>query len=127
MDVDQPQQQRPNSASRPAAVEDDDPVVTDSSGPRVQKLPSGAVGKLRIHKSGKATLDWGGTKLSVGMGGEVGFLQDIVVLGLPDKKVGAEGAEGAAEKEDAGPGWAMGMGQVKGKFVVTPDWSDVLG
>jgi hypothetical protein len=24
-------------------------------------------------------------------------------------------------------GTAMGMGQVKGKFIVTPDWNEILG
>ncbi|KAK5119113.1 hypothetical protein LTR62_000324 [Meristemomyces frigidus] len=104
-------------------------------GTRPPLLPSGAVGKLRIHRSGKASLDWGGTKLALGMGTAAGFLQDVMVTGLPDKKKKSEGkgggagdeedeVEGEKEKEK---GWAAGMGQVKGKFVVVPDWGEVFG
>ncbi|KAK1079646.1 hypothetical protein LTR33_006211 [Friedmanniomyces endolithicus] len=121
-------------------------IVSDTTGSTAPgpppKLPSGVVGKLRIHKSGKATLDWGGTKLSLGMATEASFLQDVVIMSFPEKKAmvsregdgttgggsgaGVAGSDGAGE-EDAAPGWAMGMGQVKGKFVVVPDWEDLLG
>ncbi|KAK3680254.1 hypothetical protein LTR78_000632 [Recurvomyces mirabilis] len=109
------------------------PKKPDGPGTRPPLLPTGAVGKLRIHRSGKTTLDWGGTKLTLGMGTTAGFLQDVMVCSLPDRKVdlgggGDEGVsvdrEGESEKER---GWAVGMGQVKGKFVVVPDWRDVLG
>lgn len=76
----------------------------------------GRVGKLRIHKSGRATLDWGGTPLEMGMGTEASFLQDVLIANF--------------NKNDDGnveSGTAMGMGQVKGKFVVTPDWNEILG
>ncbi|KAK0282323.1 hypothetical protein LTS00_012249, partial [Friedmanniomyces endolithicus] len=125
-------------AANPNIVSD----TTGSTAPGQPKLPSGVVGKLRIHKSGKATLDWGGTRLSLGMGTEASFLQDVVVMSFPEKKAvvsrepdgaagggsgaGVGGSDGAGE-EDAAPGWAMGMGQVKGKFVVVPDWEDLLG
>lgn len=85
-----------------------------------QPFPPGAVGQLRIHRSGRATLDWGGTRLSVGMGTEASFLQDVLVADLPEGK----GGEGGDEAEG---GVAMAMGQVKGKFVVVPDWEGILG
>ncbi|KAK3109479.1 hypothetical protein LTR53_017232 [Teratosphaeriaceae sp. CCFEE 6253] len=103
---------------------DDTAPAAAATPSRATNAVAGAVGKLRIHASGRATLDWGGTMLEVGMGGEVGFLQDVVVLGLPDRKKGAAG-EGASgdEQEEAGEeeeqGWAMGMGQVKGKYIST--------
>ncbi|KAK5115816.1 hypothetical protein LTR85_009410 [Meristemomyces frigidus] len=129
MDVDR---QPNNNAADPVTVSDD-PSSAATGGPRLPKLPSGAVGKLRIHRSGRATLDWGGTSLLVGMGADASFLQDVVVAGMPEHKVGA-GAVGEGEGEGEGggggggpPGWAMGMGQVKGKFVVTPDWEAILG
>ncbi|KAK5735974.1 hypothetical protein LTR17_007809 [Elasticomyces elasticus] len=127
-----------NTAANPVNVAADTGSGS-GSGSTGMKLPSGAVGKLRIHKSGKATLDWGGTKMSVGMGGEASFLQDVVILNLPEKKpviVGngdgggsgnGGGLGGGGDEEVAQPGWAMGMGQVKGKFVVTPDWDELLG
>jgi DNA-directed RNA polymerase III subunit RPC4 len=111
MEVDQ----QPNTASNPVTVPD------EPNKPRQPKLPSGYVGKLRVHKSGKATLDWGGTSLVVGMGTEATFLQDIMVATLPDQKEEAKG-----EASEQGTGVAMSMGQVKGKFVVTPDWERLL-
>ncbi|KAK4912403.1 hypothetical protein LTR49_019120 [Elasticomyces elasticus] len=135
MDVDNvPPPTANNTASNPVNVTAD--TGTGSKMPAA--LPSGAVGKLRIHKSGKATLDWGGTKMSVGMGSEASFLQDVVILNLPEKKPvvvegggiggGGSGIGGGDEEEGGGlAGWAMGMGQVKGKFVVTPDWGELLG
>ncbi|KXL45432.1 hypothetical protein M433DRAFT_3875 [Acidomyces richmondensis BFW] len=91
------------------------------------KLPSGALGKLRVHKSGKCTLDWGGMSFSVGMGTEASFLQDILVIDLPERKPDASGNgnETVDEHKNLG-GTAMSMGQVKGKFVVTPDWEKML-
>lgn len=116
------------------------PPLTVGEGPARLRLPSGCVGKLRIRRSGKAELDWGGTRMSVGMGGEVSFLQDVVVVDVPEKKKNTrektamnegEGGEGGgggdADAEEEDKGWAMSMGQVKGKFVVTPDWGGILG
>ncbi|TKA66636.1 hypothetical protein B0A55_10861 [Friedmanniomyces simplex] len=131
-----------NTVANPITVSD--PPAGTGNTPRTPKLPSGAVGKLRIHKSGKATLDWGGTKMSLGMGTEASFLQDVVIMSLPEKKAavrresgddgggggggaGIGGSSSGGGEEDAAPGWAMGMGQVKGKFVVVPDWEDLLG
>ncbi|GAB1743732.1 hypothetical protein NU219Hw_g654t1 [Hortaea werneckii] len=101
-------------------------IVSDTSTPRPPHLASGAVGKLRIHRSGKATLDWGGTALSVAMGTEASFLQDVVIASLPEHKgeVNGEGNGGGGVNEETGV--AMAMGQVKGKFVVTPDWGEIL-
>ena len=103
----------PNNASNPIAVRDDGDQ--DTSQP---KLPSGAVGKLKVHASGRVTLDWGGSSLSLGMGTEASFLQDVLVATLPDQKEGVDPTEA---------GQAVNMGQVKGKFVVTPDWEELLG
>nr|POF27592.1 dna-directed rna polymerase iii subunit rpc4 [Quercus suber] len=101
---------------------DSHPAEVDDRQPADQRLPnfsSGMVGKLRIHKSGRATLDWGGTPMNLNMGTEVSFLQDIMVVDMPDTK--EEGV--SAEPE---PGVGMSMGQVRGKFVVTPDWDKIL-
>jgi DNA-directed RNA polymerase III subunit RPC4 len=76
----------------------------------------GRVGKMRIHKSGRATLDWGGTPMEIGMGSEASFLQDVIIANFKKNE------EGKVES-----GTAMGMGQVKGKFIVTPDWNEILG
>jgi DNA-directed RNA polymerase III subunit RPC4 len=71
---------------------------------RSMRLPSGLVGKLNVHKSGKVSLDWGGADLEVRYGNEVDFLQDAVLVG---------GDEGQSS-------WALG--QVQKKLVVIPDW-----
>ncbi|KAL1304215.1 hypothetical protein AAFC00_000636 [Neodothiora populina] len=101
-------------------------------------LPSGYVGKFRIHASGRATFDWGGTSLQVGMGTDVKFLQDVVAARFyePEEKLehiaGVGGKKKEVKKEDKdvekGPGGeVMGLGQVRGKFVVTPNWEDIVG
>ncbi|KAI6918390.1 hypothetical protein KC332_g10737 [Hortaea werneckii] len=121
MDVDD------NNAQGPQIKKDPAPVISEpNSTPRPPHLASGAVGKLRIHRSGRATLDWGGTALSVAMGTEASFLQDVVIASLPEHKgeVNGEGNGGGGVNEETGV--AMAMGQVKGKFVVTPDWGEIL-
>ncbi|KAI7344072.1 hypothetical protein D0862_14946 [Hortaea werneckii] len=117
-----------SSAQGPQIKKDPAPTISEQppSTPRPPHLASGAVGKLRIHRSGKATLDWGGTALSVAMGTEASFLQDVVIASLPEHKgdVNGEGNGGGGVNEETGV--AMAMGQVKGKFVVTPDWGEIL-
>ena len=113
----------------------DDPIsVPEATSAPSSKPPapptSGLVGKLRIHASGRATLDWGGTAMEVGMGTEASFLQDVIIAEFSRRAREGDSKEGIkegkeVEKEITG-GTAMGMGQVKGKFVVTPDWAEIL-
>ncbi|RVX75145.1 hypothetical protein B0A52_01422 [Exophiala mesophila] len=63
------------------------------------RLPSGLVGKLRLHKSGKVSLDWGGTDMEVRYGTEVDFLQDVVLIEPP-----VVSSAGKTKKEDSGNG-----------------------
>ena len=111
----------------PEAPEDAEAAPANASSNQLQSTdpePSGnthtfnpgRVGKLRIHKSGRATLDWGGTPMEIGMGSEASFLQDVLIANFNKNE------EGKVES-----GTAMGMGQVKGKFIVTPDWNEILG
>jgi len=111
----------PNSVANPIKVS------VEEKQARHPKVPSGAVGKLKVHLSGKCTLDWGGLSFLVGMGTEASFLQDILVVDLPERKpdAGANESETVDEGEMLG-GTAMSMGQVKGKFIVTPDWEKIL-
>lgn len=83
-----------------------------------QRLPPGFAGKLKIHKSGKVTLDWGGTDMEVRYGTEVDFLQDIVCVTSPEAE---ETQEGAPPKENIGKAYALG--QVQKKMVLIPDWN----
>lgn len=104
------------NTTTPIKVEDDS--VFGGTGPDLPvQLTSGAVGKLRVHKSGRTTLDWGGTSLELSMGMDASFLQDIVVTKIipEEQRLGRDGGE------------AMSFGQVCGKFVVTPDWDEIVG
>ncbi|KAG9951406.1 hypothetical protein KCU85_g2773, partial [Aureobasidium melanogenum] len=103
-------------------------AVPESAGQMHSPFPSGLVGKLRVHASGRTTLSWGGTSLQVGMGTDVQFLQDAVVAKFNDKSDVA-GAKGKEEEQEEGAfgGEVMGLGQVRGKFVVTPDWEEIVG
>jgi len=116
----------PNSADKPIKVED-----TTNSAPRLSPhLASGRVGKLRIHASGRATMDWGGTSLQLNMGVDAQFLQDVVVVRKFEQEIkedeeDKEAAAAAAAAEKIG-GEVLALGQVKGKFVVTPDWAEIV-
>jgi DNA-directed RNA polymerase III subunit RPC4 len=102
------------------------------------RLPRGIIGKLNVHKSGKVTLDWGGTDMQVTMGTEVDFLQDVVEVISPGSKAEAEteaadmtdgvhgnlatqGTDG--DKANLERGQARLMGRVQQKFVLVPDWA----
>jgi DNA-directed RNA polymerase III subunit RPC4 len=74
----------------------------------------GYVGKLIVRESGRVELQWGGVTLLVGRGAEAAFLTTGVVI--DSTQVGPVGSDGPAQ------GKANGMGQIMGKFVVTPDW-----
>lgn len=94
------------------------PIYTADADPS-QRFAEGFVGKLRVHKSGKVSLDWGGTDMEVRYGTEVDFLQDVIcVEDDPSVKTEGEGEEGALK----GTGKAYAMGQVSKKMVLIPDW-----
>ncbi|KLJ11464.1 hypothetical protein EMPG_13343 [Blastomyces silverae] len=88
-------------------------------------LPPGRVGKLNIHQSGRATIDWGGVSFELTKGSDVEFLQDAIVASEEKPQTTEAGeAQPKAELEEKRV-WAMS--QVSGKFVVTPDWEALLG
>lgn len=121
MDVDE----RQEPPVTPAAQETKPNPTTEGVAPTIPQphLPSGAVGKLRIHKSGKATLDWGGTSFVLGQGTDNAFLETILLARMPETK---PKDEAAAASEDQEPALGMDMGQIRGKFVITPDWEEIL-
>lgn len=99
----------------PSAITEPPTLVTATN----NQLPPGRVGKLQIHQSGRATIDWGGIRFELSKGSDVDFLQDAVVAS-------EQIHYGPTESGDS-PGrrvWAMS--QVRGKFVVTPDWDELL-
>ncbi|OJD29740.1 rna polymerase iii rpc4 [Diplodia corticola] len=105
------------NSNHPTKAEDETAGIDTVSPELPAQLASGAVGKLRVHKSGRTTLDWGGTSLELCMGMDASFLQDIIVTKIipEEQRVGRDGGE------------AMSVGQVCGKFVVTPDWDEIVG
>lgn len=112
------------SAAEPITVKDDPAPKADLFAGRpthLPKLESGRVGKVKVYKSGKTTLDWGGTSLQLNMGVTPFCLQDSVMVRLNDPT--PENSKNA----EAIKGEAMAFGQIRGKFVVTPDWDEVLG
>jgi DNA-directed RNA polymerase III subunit RPC4 len=82
------------------------------------RFASGHVGKVRVRQSGRTTLDWGGTSYELTPGNKASFLQEVVSVNvLPESN--------RVVPEDAGD--AVSLGRVKGKFVVVPDWGEMLG
>ncbi|KAK7541268.1 RNA polymerase III RPC4-domain-containing protein [Phyllosticta citribraziliensis] len=99
-------------------IEDDGPSGLDQVSPDLPTvLSSGKVGKLRVHESGRTTLDWGGTSLELHAGMEASFLQDIVISKIDPQE----------ERVGRDAGQAMSFGRVFGKFVVTPDFEEIVG
>ncbi|USP82114.1 uncharacterized protein yc1106_09388 [Curvularia clavata] len=92
-----------------------DPAARSKGGVR---FGSGLVGKLRVHESGRTTLDWGGTSYELTPGNKASFLQEVASVEIrPENQ--------RAAPEDAGD--AISLGRVKGKFVVVPNWAEMLG
>jgi DNA-directed RNA polymerase III subunit RPC4 len=78
----------------------------------------GCVGRVRVRQSGRTTLDWGGTSYELNPGNKVSFLSELCRLHVTPE-------QDRVAPEDAGE--ATSFGRVKGKFVVVPDWSLMLG
>jgi DNA-directed RNA polymerase III subunit RPC4 len=78
-------------------------------------LPTGRVGKLNVHQSGRVTLDWGGISMELDRGAPVGFVQEAVILSKTPPE---------PEEDTAKHVWSMG--QLSGKFTVTPNWDEML-
>ncbi|KAF2238904.1 hypothetical protein EV356DRAFT_504240 [Viridothelium virens] len=103
---------------KPIKVEETDTANTHHRNPKAPKLTSGIAGKLRVHESGRTTLNWGGTSMELNMGSRLTYLQEVLVAkGLDD---GDEGGSEGTKKE------AFGLGVIRGKFVVTPDWEEII-
>lgn len=95
-------------------AEDTAPTQSACAQWNLPDLPAGHVGKLRLHKSGKVTIDWAGHAYNVNLGLQASCVQEMVMLDVP------------AEKTVEPAGAAIPFGQVRGKYVVTPDWDKIL-
>ncbi|KAL4893450.1 RNA polymerase III RPC4-domain-containing protein [Aspergillus ambiguus] len=89
------------------------PVVTATD----WRLRAGRVGKLNVHASGRVTMDWGGISFELDRATEVDFLQEALIVSTPPD------AE-ADTPDEENKVWAMG--QLSGKFTVTPNWGEML-
>lgn len=83
-----------------------------------RQLQAGRVGKMNVHASGRVTLDWGGISFELDRSTEVDFLQEALIM---SNSLNAEVEETPEEENRV---WSMG--QLSGKFTVTPDWSKIL-
>jgi DNA-directed RNA polymerase III subunit RPC4 len=106
---------------------DEIPSVFPPRPAHLPKLESGKVGKLRIYKSGKAKLDWGGVSLQLNMGITSHFLQDSVLVKTDPDAISSTQDASASTQSNGFQGSAYQFGQIRGKFVVTPDWEEVIG
>ncbi|KAF2762580.1 hypothetical protein EJ05DRAFT_534111 [Pseudovirgaria hyperparasitica] len=135
-----------DESTKPGVDEDGSNVEAEPETHLHPTFAAGCAGKLRIHESGRACLSWGGTSFALDMGIEAGFLEDIVVI-RTDKEVAktededvemgdgelatkmATQAKERAERDERAKGGfggdATSFGQVRGKFVLSPDWGEI--
>ncbi|KAI9667529.1 MAG: hypothetical protein M1821_000345 [Bathelium mastoideum] len=98
---------------KPVKSEDADASDARRQSSSQPALSAGIAGKLRVHESGRTTLNWGGTSMELSMGSRLTYLQEVLVIKGLDE-------EGTSDKE------AFGLGSVRGKFIVTPDWEEII-
>ncbi|KAI1048684.1 hypothetical protein LB506_002373 [Fusarium annulatum] len=74
----------------------------------------GMVGQLKVRKSGRVELDWGGTTMELNPATGMNFLTTAVIIEENDEKPrpGVIGGE------------SIGMGKIMGRFVLAPKWDD---
>ncbi|KAL4787920.1 RNA polymerase III RPC4-domain-containing protein [Aspergillus varians] len=81
------------------------------------QLKAGQAGKLNVHASGRVTMDWGGISFELDRATAVDFLQEALIVSTPPNVT-------EEMVDDEHKVWAMG--QLSGKFTVTPDWGRIL-
>ncbi|KAM5380526.1 hypothetical protein ACJA88_004855 [Fusarium oxysporum] len=74
----------------------------------------GMVGQLKVRKSGRVELDWGGSTMELNPATGMNFLTTAVIIEENDEKPrpGVIGGE------------SIGMGKIMGRFVLAPKWDD---
>src|SRR2546423_15434796 len=85
-------------------IKAEDPAASASDSPAV--LPSGKLGQLRIHASGKAVLSYGGVEFIIRLASDVAFAQEFVAI--------------HPYEENGGKAWrlgSVGQGQEGGWFI----------
>lgn len=74
----------------------------------------GMVGQLKVRKSGRVELDWGGQTLEMSPAAGMNFLTTAVILEENDEK----------PKPGVIGGESIGMGKIMGRFVLAPTWEE---
>ena len=95
---------------------DDSSSLTSSLKCSLNSLPEGYLGKIQIRKSGKTQMIIGDTALDIDLGTQVGFLQDLVSINLPEQ----EQETVASNQKQTGD--MTVLGHVRHRIVVSPDW-----
>ena len=93
-------------------IKAEDPAASASDSPAV--LPSGKLGQLRIHASGKAVLSYGGVEFIIRLASDVAFAQEFVAI--------------HPYEENGGKAWrlgSVGQGQEGGWLIGVPDLSGI--
>lgn len=93
--------------------------------------PPGIAGKLCIHRSGRMTMLWGASgsggedgsqfEMDVTRGTQCEFLQELVAM-----KQHSPWGDQDVDERGKRKGVAFSLGQVKGKFIVSPDFEKLL-
>jgi hypothetical protein len=94
-----------------AEVKVEDPTVTAPTAPVTP--PSGRIGQLRVHSSGKTVLSYGGVEFAVRLASDVGFAQDFVVINPHEAGRGKAWRLGSIGAGQEG-GWLIGVPELKG-------------
>lgn len=76
-------------------------------------LQAGRVGKLNVHASGRVTLNWGGISFELDRATAVDFLQEALIVS-------------PSSADEPQQNTVCAMGQLSGKFTVTPNWEEML-
>ncbi|KAF4947143.1 hypothetical protein FSARC_14033 [Fusarium sarcochroum] len=74
----------------------------------------GMVGQLKVRKSGRVEMDWGGSTMELSPATGMNFLTTAVIIEENDEKPrpGVVGGE------------SIGMGKIMGRFVLAPKWDE---
>jgi hypothetical protein len=94
-----------------AEVKTEDPAAAIPVSPIAP--PSGRIGQLRVHSSGKTVLSYGGVDFAVRLASDVGFAQDFVVINPHEEGQGKAWRLGSVGAGQEG-GWLIGVPELKG-------------
>ena len=87
-------------------------------------VEEGIMGRLVVRESGQVELIWGGTNMKVSRGVETSFFSTGAVVDGMDQWVKDEKGKDVPVMQGS-RGISHAMGDIMGKFVVTPDWTNI--